>query len=89
MLANGVLLSLQYNFNKYAKIRLFMSHLVREINGKMTNKPYEMSRLGVQGYNYIEKTALLTQTLTIQRCSQCLLLSITPTLRKRRIKIML
>ena len=43
----------------------------------------------VQGYNDTEKTALLTQAPTIQRCSQRLLLSISPALRKRGMKIML
>ncbi len=47
LLANGVLLPLQYNSNQHARVRLFISRLVREIKGKMTNKPYEKSRLMV------------------------------------------
>ena len=43
----------------------------------------------VQGYNNIEKTALLTQAPIIQQCSQCLLLLVSPILQKRGMKIML
>ncbi len=69
LLANSVLLPLQYDSNKHAKVRLFKFRLVREIKRKTTNKPYEKSRLVVQGYNDTEKTAFLTQAPTIQRCS--------------------
>ncbi len=66
LLANGVLLPLQYDSNQHAGVCLFKSHLVHEIKGKTTNKPYEKSRLVIQGYNDTEKTALLTQAPTIQ-----------------------
>ncbi len=89
LLANGVLLPLQYDSNQHAGVCLFKSRLVCEIKGKTTNKPYEKSRLVVQGYNDTEKTGLLTQALTIQRCSQRLLLSVAPALQKRGMKIML
>ena len=79
----------QYNSNKHTGISLFKSRLVCEIKGKATDKLYEKSRLVVQSYNDIEKTALLTQAPTIQQCSQRLLLSISPALRKRGMKIML
>lgn len=39
LLANGVLLLLQYDFNKYSRARLFKSHLVSEINKITTDKP--------------------------------------------------
>ncbi len=89
MFANDLLLPLQYDSNKYAGVCLFKSRLVRKIKGKTTNKPYKNSRLVVQSYNDTEKTALLTQAPTIQQCSQCLLLSVAPTLQKRGMKIML
>ncbi len=60
LLANNILLPLQYDFNKYVGVRLFKSRLVHEIKEKMTNKSYEKSCLMVQDYNDIEKTALLT-----------------------------
>ena len=43
----------------------------------------------VQGYNDTKKTALLTQILTIQQCSQRLLLLVSPALRNQKMKIML
>lgn len=43
----------------------------------------------IQGYNDTEKTALLTQALTIQENTHCLFLSISPTLWKQGMKIML
>ena len=89
LLANGVLQPLQYDSNKHTGVSLFKSRLVREIKGKATDKPYKKSRLVVQGYNNTEKTALLTQALIIQRYSQRLLLSVSPALRKREMKIML
>ena len=89
LLANGVLQPVQYDSNKHAGISLFKSRLVCEIRGKMTDKSYEKSRLVVQDYNDTEKTALLTQAPTIQRCSQRLLLLISPALRIRKMKIML
>ena len=89
LLDNGVLQPLQYDSNKHASVSLFKSRLVREIKRKATDKPYEKSRLIVQGYNDTEKTALLTQAPTIQRCSQRLFFSVSPTLQKRGMKIML
>ncbi len=89
LLANSVLLPLQYDSNKHAGVFLFKSRLVYEIKGKMINKSYKKSCLVVQSYNDIEKTALLTQALTIQQCSQCLLISVAPVLRKQKMKIML
>lgn len=80
LLANGLLLPLQYNCNKYARFRLFKSYLIRKIKRKTTNKPYKKSHLMIQDYNDIEKIGLLTQHHTIQRYSQCLLLSFTPAL---------
>ncbi|KAM4066427.1 DUF1421 multi-domain protein [Hirsutella rhossiliensis] len=40
--------------------------------------PYEKSRLVIQGHNDFEKTTLLTQSPTIQRVSQRLILAIAP-----------
>lgn len=66
LLANSMLLPLQYNFNKHVEACLFKSRLVCKIKEKTTDKPYKKSRLVIQDYNDIEKTALLTQTPTIQ-----------------------
>ncbi|KAM4062355.1 reverse transcriptase (RNA-dependent DNA polymerase) [Hirsutella rhossiliensis] len=56
---------------------IFRSRMVREVKGKDT-KPYEKSRLVVQGHGDFEKTTLLTQSPTIQRVSQRLILAIAP-----------
>ncbi|KAM4066538.1 polyprotein [Hirsutella rhossiliensis] len=64
---------------KHRGTRIFKSRLVREVKGKYI-KPYEKSRLVVQGYNDDEKNTLLTQSPTIQRASQRLIIALAPTL---------
>jgi transposase InsO family protein len=59
--------------------RIFKSRIVNEVKGKTTT-PYEKSRLVIQGYGDDGKTAILTQSPTIQRASQRLILAIVPTL---------
>lgn len=65
LLVNGVLQCLQYDFNKLVNVNLFKSYLICEIKGKTIEKLYKNSRLVVQGYNNIEKMALLIQAPTI------------------------
>lgn len=77
--ARGVFEFLKYDPDEHGDIRIFKSRLVREVKGK-TTKPYEKSRLVVQGYNDTEKETVLTQSPTIQRMSQRLLLALGPTL---------
>ena len=62
--------------------RIFKSRMVREVKGK-TLVPYEKSRLVVQGYNDEGKREILTQSPTIQRPSQRLILALAPTLIKQ------
>ncbi|KAF7571552.1 hypothetical protein PtrM4_090520 [Pyrenophora tritici-repentis] len=59
--------------------RIFKSRMVREVKGK-TMVPYEKSRLVVQGYNDEGKHEILTQSPTIQRASQRLILALAPAL---------
>ena len=59
--------------------RVFKSRMVREVKGK-TMVPYEKSRLVVQGYNDEGKHEILTQSPTIQRASQRLILALAPAL---------
>jgi hypothetical protein len=73
----------QYNPIKYGGIRIFISRIMNEIKGKDTNKPYEKSRLMIQGYNNDGKLFVLTQSPTIQRSSQRILLAITPALLRK------
>ena len=63
------------------RLRLFNSRLVDEVKGKATNTPYEKSRLVIQAYNDEGKKEILTQSPTIQRVSQRLLLALTPSLK--------
>lgn len=56
----------------HKNIRLFKSHMVREIKGKNEN-PYEKSRLVIAGLSDADKTYFLNQSPTIQRVSQRLL----------------
>jgi hypothetical protein len=55
-------------------IRIFNTRFVDEIKNPGTIKAFEKSRLVVQAYNDQEKDLVLTQSPTIQRCSQRLLL---------------
>lgn len=54
---------------------------MREVKGK-TIKPYEKSRLVVQGFGDESKNEILTQAPTIQRMSQRLILVLGPSLVK-------
>jgi hypothetical protein len=55
--------------------QLFKAHIINKIKGQNI-KPYEKSRLVVQGYNNSGKETVLTQSPTIQRCSQRLILAL-------------
>jgi len=55
-------------------VRLFNSRFVDDIKHQGTPKAYEKSRLVVQAYNDKEKEIVLTQSPTIQRVSQRLIL---------------
>ncbi|EED12694.1 conserved hypothetical protein [Talaromyces stipitatus ATCC 10500] len=57
--------------------RIFNSWFVNEIKNPGTDKAFEKSRLVVQAYNDKGKEIILTQSPTIQRCSQRLLLCLT------------
>jgi hypothetical protein len=78
----GVLKAVRFDEQLHGSTRIFKSRMVREVKGKNTDAPYEKSRLVVQGYGEDEKREFLTQSTTIQRCSQRLLLALTPSLRK-------
>jgi hypothetical protein len=62
--------------------RIFKSRIVREIKGKATPTPFEKSRLVIQAYNDHGKEVILTQSPTIQRASQRLIIALAPTLIK-------
>ena len=61
--------------------RIFNSRFVDEIKNSGTNKAFEKSRLVVQAYNDHGKDLVLTQSPTIQRVSQRLILALTAMLK--------
>jgi len=60
--------------------RIFKARFVDEVKNKGTDAAFEKSRLVVQAYNDDEKSIVLTQSPTIQRVSQRVILAIAPTL---------
>ena len=82
LIAKGVFEFVPYN-KTMDGLRLFNSRLVDEVKGKATSTPYEKSRLVIQAYNDEGKKEILTQSPTIQRVSQCLILALTPSLVKK------
>lgn len=59
---------LQPVYGENARGRIFGARMVREVKGT-ADRPYEKSRLVVQGHSDNEKKSLLTQAPTIMRCS--------------------
>lgn len=55
-------------------VRIFNSRFVDEVKNQGTDQAFEKSRLVVQAYNDLEKDIVLTQSPTIQRVSQRLIL---------------
>ncbi|KAM4055177.1 polyprotein [Hirsutella rhossiliensis] len=77
LVGRGVFQFERYDQMSHGNYRIFRSRMVREVKG-INTKPYEKSRLVIQGHNDFEKTTLLTQSPTIQRVSQRLILAIAP-----------
>ncbi|KAM4062036.1 reverse transcriptase (RNA-dependent DNA polymerase) [Hirsutella rhossiliensis] len=77
LVGRGVFQFERYDQMTHGNYRIFRSRMVREVKG-INTKPYEKSRLVIQGHNDFEKTTLLTQSPTIQRVSQRLILAIAP-----------
>ena len=82
LIAKGVFEFVQYNPSKHSGVRIFNSRLVNEIKGKAINMPFEKSRLVVQAYNDEGKETILTQSPTIQRASQRVMIALAPSLAK-------
>ncbi|KAM4065230.1 Dimer-Tnp-hAT domain containing protein [Hirsutella rhossiliensis] len=66
LVGRGVFQFERYDQMTHGNYRIFRSRMVREVKG-INTKPYEKSRLVIQGHNDFEKTTLLTQSPTIQR----------------------
>jgi hypothetical protein len=82
LIARGVFEFVQYDPSKHAGVRIFNSRLVNEVKGKATDMPFEKSRLVVQAYNDEGKEMILTQSPTIQRASQRVIVALAPSLAK-------
>jgi hypothetical protein len=89
LIMRGVFEFVQYNPIKHLGIRIFNSRLVNKTKGKATNTPFKKSRLVVQAYNNKGKELILTQSPTIQRASQRVIIAIAPSLAKLGIKLYL
>jgi hypothetical protein len=77
LIARGIINFVRYNAAKHESIiPLFKSRIIHEIKGK-NDKPYEKLRWVIQGYNDRNKKNILTQSFTIQRISQRLIITIT------------
>lgn len=81
LLARGVFNFEGYNKAIHSGIQIFDSRMMRKIKDK-TTIPYEKSRLIIQGYTDKGKLEILTQSPTIQRASQCLIIALIPLLMK-------
>jgi hypothetical protein len=86
LIARGVFEFVRYDPRQH-RGRIFNSRLVNEIKGKTTEAPYEKSRLVIQAYNDAGKEQILTQSPTIQRISQRLILAIYPSLVRKGLSI--
>jgi hypothetical protein len=79
LVSRGVFSFELFDPTEHSRYRIFKSRMVREVKGK-TMVPYEKSRLVVQGYNDKGKHEILTQSPTVQRPSQRLILALAPAL---------
>lgn len=73
----------KFDPKKHNKTRIFKLRIVREIKVKATENPYEKSRLVIQGYDDDGKNMVLTQSPTIQRASQRIIMALAPSMLKR------
>jgi len=83
LVARGVFAFEQFDNSKHGYGQIFKSRIVREIKGKATTTPFEKSRLVIQAYNDYGKEIILTQSPTIQRASQRLIIALAPSLIER------
>lgn len=88
LIQRGVLQPVVLTPHQLTKVKVFGLRMVHEIKGR-SEQPYEKSRLVLQGYDDPDKTTIVTQSPTILRCSQRLILAIAPTLVHGKCFIML
>jgi hypothetical protein len=83
LIGRGVFAFEMFDPTKHGGTRIFKSRMVREVKGKATGTPYEKSRLVIQGHSDGGKDLVLTQSPTIQRASQRIIVAIAPSLAHR------
>jgi hypothetical protein len=89
LITRGVFEFVRYDPAKHSNVRIFNSRLVNEVKGKVTNTPFEKSRLVIQAYSDEGKEVILTQSPTIQRASQRVIIAIAPSLLRLGVKLYL
>jgi Reverse transcriptase (RNA-dependent DNA polymerase) len=87
LLAKGVFELISSNSEEVGNQRIFGSRLVDEVKGIGTTTPYEKSRLVIQAFNDKGKKTVLTQSPTIQRVSQRIVVALAPSLKSRGINL--
>ncbi|KAK6218082.1 hypothetical protein QIS74_02513 [Colletotrichum tabaci] len=83
LIDRGVFVFITFDPERHKGVRIFKSRIVNEVKDKTADTPYEKSRLVIQGYADDGKTFILTQSPTIQRASQRLILALAPSLLLR------
>ncbi|CAE7021550.1 Polyprotein [Pyrenophora teres f. teres] len=89
LITRGVFRFEPFDPAKHGGIRIFKSRIFNEVKGKTTDRPYEKSRLVVQGYADHGKKIVLTQSPTIQRASQRIIIALAPSLIQMGMKLWL
>jgi hypothetical protein len=89
LIGAGVFAFEMFDPAKHGGTRIFKSRMVREVKGKATDTPYEKSRMVIQGHSDGDKDLILTQSPTIQRASQRIIMAIAPSLARNGMKLWL
>jgi len=89
LITSSVIVPVQWDARSHGTARVFKSRMVREIKGASSDTPYEKSRLVVQGFGDDAKRQLLTQSPTIQRCSQRIIVHMAASLRDKGMQLAL
>jgi len=87
---NGLLEKGAFEFVNASEVpkgtRIFGSRFVNEVKNPGTDKAYEKSHLVIQAYNDWGKDLILTQSPTVQRVSQRIVLALAATLKNDKEK---
>jgi len=89
LIGAGVFAFEMFDPAKHGGTRIFKSRMVREVKGKATDTPYEKSRMVIQGHSDDDKELILTQSPTIQRASQRIIMAIAPSLVRKGMELWL